>query len=174
MNGFVASAPTDLHGSLVQEGGAVWGQRFVAPGSGAIEITQIGIRCWGDGTADVRFAIFTDDAANARPESMVAGSDSTEFADVPAASTHAYATYSTPPQLTGGTAYWLVATANYAGMIYDRGSTTGAVNVRGNATSVYPSWPSGDDWHAYPAGSATADCGIYAVYEDAEGGGRDP
>ena len=76
-NGFLAATPGARHGAddIEVDAGYVIAQKFTCPGSGTQEVTEIGV--WAkDNSAELRLALFTDDAGNACPEAMVGNSES--------------------------------------------------------------------------------------------------
>jgi hypothetical protein len=166
--GFLTYVPDVASGGSNTSGLALLAQSFVCGGTGSQEITSIGVYV-SDGANNyhVHLAIFTNDAANACPDTMVANSDSGEL-DAPANfTTQASFTYSTLPVLTGGATYWLVAIADNTGVSYSRIDPATAGGYMYGTAFTYPTFPTGDAWHTHSHG--TRDMDTYAVYQAAAG-----
>ncbi len=161
-NGFVLVSPDarygDVEGSFPVD--YSFAAKFTAPGSGALNITEIGIYCYASITGNQHLAIFTHDAGNDCPESIVANSDTGEFASVNSMAKLSHS-YGTEPVLTGGSIYWLVFIGDHANAHPSRFASGGdAVFVTGR---TYPTWPTGTQWESHS--DQTVDYSFYAVYE---------
>lgn len=118
-NGFKTTFPT---GDATDESGdylddVIVGQVFTCPGSGTQEINEIGF--WvrvGQNNRGVRLCIYTESGGD--PVSLVANSLTTEFT-VTAPDVWITFEYSTKPQLTGGTDYFLMMWGNDAAAEFD-------------------------------------------------------
>lgn len=172
-NGFVTVRPDTVYGAnaLTPSSHTVYCQQFVCGGTGTQEVSEIGswMRSTNGGTTIYSRAIFTDDAVNICPEAMVANSQTPEqttsnynggvmWID--------YYTYSTKPQITGGSTYWL-------GILCDDGNQRQAYDSTGGISitkySVYPAWPTdGSAWETHT--DRDYDISLYAVYTPAAGG----
>ena len=163
-NSFITYVPDTRYGGDTAQIGAIYAQRFTMPGSGTFELTHIGVYSWGFAADDnVVLAVFTDDAVEGCPEVAVANSTTTGVAAGGTGWRQFDFTYSTRPQVTGGVVYWIVAFCdNDSDTIYSA-IATGGTAVSGGG--IYPTFPSGDLWHAY--GDRTFDCSLYAVYQAA-------
>jgi hypothetical protein len=166
-NAFVTTEPDTRYGAadLDVYATAAYAQQFTVGGSGSQEVTVIG--CWAadplDANADIKLAIFTDDAGNGCPGSLVADSEAT-LANTNGSETQIRHEYGTKPLVTGGAVYWLVVCPGAT--CYISGETTGGTSVSKAAT--YPTLPDGDGWHS-PT-SSTRDYSLYAVYVSGGGG----
>ena len=169
-NGFVTTRPDarygDAEGAIYMD--RCYANQFTVPGTGSIEISEIGLYCDGQSGSFLRLAIFTNDAANSCPEEIVANSDSGQL-DTSAATYDApfYATYSTKPVVTGGSTYWIVAYgegSNTAMSRFDSGGTF--VHISSGLT--YPTWPTGTQWES--ANPLARDYSFYAVLSGGSGG----
>jgi hypothetical protein len=163
VNGFTATAPDTRYGDADYVNVPTWAdaQKFQAGGSGTQELSEIGgyLATAGAGNVAAKIAVFEDDAANGCPGAMVANSEGslTITNALYELKTH---TYSTKPQVTGGSYYWIavISDVNRASSVF----TTGGTSLeRGSVT--YPTWPSGDDWHTHS--DLTKDYSFYAVYK---------
>ena len=169
-NGFVTTRPDarygDTEGSIYSD--RCYANQFTVPGTGSIEISEIGLYCDGAGGSLLRLAIFTNDAANSCPEEIVANSDSGEL-DTSAATYDApfYATYSTKPVVTGGSTYWIVAYGNSSNTEMSRFDSVGTY-VQISSGLTYPTWPTGTQWES--ATSYTREYSFYAVLSGGSGG----
>jgi len=169
-NGFVTERPAARYGDGTFNSSAtiVHVQKFVCPDSGTQEITEIGQWLSADvgETGYFKMAIFTDDAGNDCPESMVANSLTDELSWDTTTITCVYHTYGTKPQLTGGVTYWIGHIAKDALLNMDRIATDGLGLYKTGTT--YPTFPDGDAWHTHT--DYEVDHSYYAVYEAAAGG----
>ena len=105
--------------------------------------------------------IFTDDAANGCPGTLVANSDSGALTITTTFQKY-YATYAgTKPQVTGQTIYWIAFIC--AGASRRDRNLTGGISLSCNSGITYPTWPTDTQWHTHA--DATNDIGIYAVYQ---------
>ena len=119
LGGFTTTFPTDdpggdsdpVHDEIIA-------RKFTAGGAGAQVINKIGVYI-GDrqSTGDFRFIIYTDGAGE--PGSIVANSLTSEV-NVPSAGWISHS-YSTKPQITGGTDYWLGIWGDNAGGPFEIG-----------------------------------------------------
>lgn len=173
-NGFQASSPGARHGTVDASAAAnrCRFQRFTAPGSGTITITEIGHWVSADAatTACFRLAIFTDDAVNNNPDVIVTNSETSEYCTTNTSIHKESHAYSPQPTLTGGTIYWLGEYQKDANMNIDR-IATGGTAVRVTA-ATYPTWPTATQWDS--GTDVTEDEGVYAVYVTTGGGGFIP
>ena len=172
-NGFQTSAPASRHGtsSFAMSAGWVVTNKFTCPDTGTQEITEIGSWVSADSatTAAFRLAIFTDDAPNVNPDTMVANSESAELTHNTTDFTRKSHTYGTKPQLTGGTDYWL---AIFAGDANGNVSRVDDATVRVLWAVTYPTWPTAAQWDSGLQGGG--DYANYAVYQAAAGGSAIP
>ena len=167
-NGFGTITPDTKYGAtgLGQSANYATAQKFTCGGSGTQEVSEIGMYAHGnDGTPSVLMAVFTHDAANDCPETIVANS---EIAVSPTG--HDYvkvsASYSTKPQVTGGSTYWLAMIVN--------GETYVAAEAAAGELELsasYPTWPTGTGWETHS--HYNYDLSFYAVYA-AVGGTKYP
>jgi hypothetical protein len=168
-NGFVTTKPDTQYGDVAGYfvNTEIWGQKFNCGGSGTQNIDSIGVWCYETDAGDCycHLAIFTDDAANACPETIIANSDSGALL-VPTSMGQLNYDYSTKPQVTGGVDYWFCSTSNHK-MYYSRFNATNVIKYKTEQT--YPNFPSGDNWHS-PASIASRDSSLYAVYSAAAAG----
>jgi hypothetical protein len=158
-HGFLTETPDTYYGDdfTVWTQLDTWAQRFQAPGTGTIEISEIGIFAADSGDT-LKLGIFTDDAINGCPATLVSGSekDVTTTSDV----VRVYGTFSTKPQLTGGEYYWLCGRCNtgqYSIARYATGGTSLYIN-----TISYPDWPTDTQWHSH--NDLTRDFSVYVIY----------
>ncbi len=165
-NGFIDFTPDTRFGTAdeVVIAGKALAQRFTAPGSGTLEITAIGGYLSDTGTdTTFRLAIFTDDAANTCPTSLVANSDIEVSATTGVTSLITASYTGTKPQITGGQVYWIAVFAGaYDGAI--RRNDSGGTAVYKTGLS-YPTWPDGDAWHTHT--DTARDYSLFAVYQAA-------
>jgi hypothetical protein len=171
-NGFLTESPDPRYGDstvLVNVNNAR-GQKFTCPGSGTIEINEIG--CWmdGGGSTVVHFGIFTHDAINDCPESLVSNSDSGEIDGSGDDVIKINYSYVTKPQLTGGETYWICLIVGGQGTYLDRFTTGGDSCYLSGLT--YPNWPAGAEWEE--ANASTADSSLYAVYGESGSASESP
>ena len=167
-NGFVTVSPDARYGDAEGSFPAsfVLAAKFTAPGSGALNITEIGIYSYSSSTGHLHLAIWTHDAGNDCPESIVANSDTGEFASTGSMAKLSHS-YGTEPVLTGGNIYWLTFIGDFDNAHPSRFASGGnAVYVTG---ITYPTWPTGTQWESHT--DQTVDYSLYAVYETAPSGG---
>lgn len=167
--GFVTTRPDAAHGDRTSLIGLeyAWAQRFTVAASGTFNLTEIGV--WGRsgaaGAGYVVLGVFTHDATNNCPESLVTNSTS-DAIELPTGSdlgsVH-YHTYATKPQITsdGTTVYWLVGVQSVNLQLAN--TATGGTSTFRSAT--YPTWPSSGDWETNTDTAILGD--YYAVYEAA-------
>lgn len=166
-NGFVTARPTaragsDTAGWPIDNSGYVAAQKFVAPGSGTLTVSEIGLWMNNNGSgASARVCIFTHDSTNDCPEAMVTGSESATLTESTSTVTIHYSTLASC-SITGGSTYWLVG-FNGGSVGFDQRTTTGTrfLGIRG-ATPY--TWPTGATWHLYDDSDTTIELGFYAVY----------
>lgn len=131
--------------------------RFQCPGTGTIEISEIGYYGYTSGTSVVHLGIFTDDAVNGNPDTLVTDSDSGEIS-VPGSAAVIYHTYSTAPQLTGGNYYWLAVQGDGSNSYLSRFATGGTAVYR---SDTYPTWPVAAAWDSIT--DSASDYSLYAL-----------
>lgn len=163
-NGFVATEPDTQYGDAALAFVTNWAraQKFVAGGSGTQEISKVGF--WGycpSGSASVRMAIYTHDAANDCPEAMVSNSETSSITVADVLETQYAHTYSTKPQVTGGTTYWLALFAS-GDTCYATEFATGGDTSFAYTSLTFPTWPTGTQWEA--SDDQDYDLSFYAVY----------
>lgn len=161
--GFLTATPDSSHGDTDTSRAAnyAWAQKFTAGGSGNIELLEIGGYFADIGTsANCALAVFTHDAVNNCPETLVANSQSS-ITTTGGSLIKLYATYGTRPQLTGGNTYWLVSLFNLGG--WQRAYATGGTSVYRTAT--HPTMPTGAEWESHTDNAR--DASIYVVYQAA-------
>ena len=165
-NGFVTESPDVRYGDATEAvtGGYLLGQKFTAPGSGTLTITEIGLWAKVEIGENIRLKMFEHDAANNCPEGDVTNSYTDAIAGRSADVEKYYFTYSTQPTITGGAVYWIVGFAD-ATTAYDKFDD--ALDVALFRSATYPTFPSGDTWHSH--NDQADDFGFYAVYT---GGGE--
>ena len=167
-NGFLTSSPDarygDAQGSF--QATEIWAQRFVVPGTGTKDVSELGL--YTSGTLSLHLALCEDDAANSCPGAIVSNSDTGAIAVASGSMVKANAVYGgTKPQVTGGTAYWIVCTQNAANG-YSRFNATG-ISIVYLSTQTYPTWPADAAWHS-KSSLTPRDASLYAVYADATAG----
>lgn len=167
MPGFVASRPIAASGgsSLLIAAGTTYAQKFTCPGSGTQELLEIGAWCGTNINGqqrDFTMGVFTDDAINTCPESLVANSSGAALTSVLTKAAVYYA-YGSRPQVTGGVDYWLalIEEDNSLSVSY---STTGGTTVQKTGLT-YPNWPTGTTWETHT--NRTYNIDFYAVYQSA-------
>lgn len=158
-NGFLSTSPDARYGDT-ESGFAsqCFAQKFTTPDLGNLDINEIGVYGYQSGGA-IHLAIFTHDAANDCPETIVANSDSGQLTLGASMAKVSYS-YGTKPQLSGNTIYWIVCVVNSTGAGISR-FDAGASPVYMDVT--YPNFPSGDTWHGHY--DFSRDLSLYAVYE---------
>lgn len=167
-NGFLESRPsvrtgTDTFGWPVDLAGTVIAQKFPAPSSGTLNISEIG--AWlnnSGGGGQFRLAIFTHDAANDCPETMISGSETGTLTVTGSAVQIIYAAITCT--VTGGSTYWLLGFGN-GGAAWDQ-AASGGINKYLRDQTAY-TWPTGDIWHSEDGGG-TEVAGFYVIYADGE------
>jgi len=167
-NGFQLSRPAS-HGAQQMNATAqvAVGTEFVCPGSGVQEISELGH--FGDtdsGTALFNLGIFTDDAGNDCPETIVANADAQSLL-MPELGTEQFGALDPVAECTGGVDYWLCMVSEDSDLNLDRDNSGG--NTEQGFTSG-GAWPSGADWEGYNA--RAWDMGIWAIYAAQAGEGR--
>ena len=164
-NGFITYRPDARYGDTTQTCGAsdrAIAQKFTAPGSGTLDIDEIGLyAAYGTKSHNAKMAIYTDDSGNGCPEAIVSNSETSAFAINQNTQTLFTNSYATKPQVTAGVDYWLAICADSGTneTIYD--------NIATGGTSVmyvqnYPVFPSASEWHSHT--DLTKDFGFYAKY----------
>ena len=166
-NGFITVSPDTRYGDV--EGNYpntyVFAAKFTAPGSGSLNVSEIGLYCYAAAGAAQHLAIFTDDAVNGCPDTIVADSDTGAFASSQAMAKLSFV-YSTLPVIIGGGIYWLAFIGNFNNAYPSRFASGGtAVYVTGR---TYPTWPTAAQWETHT--DQTVNLSLYAVYAAAGGG----
>jgi len=164
-NGFVTERPDTRYGDTQGTFNETWivASRFVAPGSGQLTITEIGLYAYQSPAPNVKLAIFTDDAVNGCPETMVSNSETGEIT-MPTSMGIGYYTYTTCPVVTGGNTYWIAVTSSDA-IEYSRFASGGTTVQSGSQT--YGVWPSASAWEGFA--DSVRDYSFYAKYTTAGG-----
>ena len=164
-NGFVIESPDVRYGDTSENltGGYLLAQKFTAPESGTLTITEIGLWATIDIEDNIRLKMFEHDAANNCPEGEVTNSYTDEIAGLGTIKKH-YFTYSSKPTITGGAVYWMVGFADET-IWYDK--LDDELDEALYKAATYPTFPSGDTWHSHS--NHADDFGFYAVYEVAGG-----
>jgi hypothetical protein len=166
-NGFVSTTPTYRHGDIVydQEANQCVAAKFTLPGSGTQEVTEVGawVSANAATTGYIRFAIFTHDAVNDNPDTIVADSETAELSHNTTTITKIYHTYGTKPQLTSGQVYWLVYYFKDTNLNADAHSDQAGTVSYTSGTPTYPTWPTATQWDS--ATTVSSNMGIYAVYQ---------
>lgn len=168
VNGFTATAPDARYGDAQGTGsnGICIAQKFTAPGTGTLTITEIGAYVY-DSDGVFKMAILEDDAAHNCPSStQVANSETAQ--QQPGLSSmgkHAVPYSGTKPTLTGGTVYWLAIYVGSGGQYISRFATGG---TSGYVSATYATWPTDTSWHSINA--TDYDYSLYAVYATAVSG----
>lgn len=168
-NGFVTSSPTSAPEGLwlqMRYNGTQCAARFTAPGTGNIEISEIGLWVGGtSGNMQAHLAIFTDDAVNTCPDTIVTDSDTGAVSwgsgawNVPV---KVSAAYSTKPVLQGGQTYWLAIIGNGGATYYILQENISGTGIKTAASNAYPTWYTGDAFHSHT--DITTQLQFYAVY----------
>lgn len=169
VNGFTLVAPDERYGTSDSTIGASYeyAQEFVAPGSGTIEISSIGVNGYSPSAGSyVRLGIFTYDDVNDCPQDLVENSW-TAAVEIPTSRAIISAEYSTKPQLTGGSTYCLALMVS--GVFYMSRFLTGGTTVYKDTCS-YGTWATPSEWETHT--DSTRDLSLYAVY--AAAGGASP
>lgn len=159
-NNFITTRPDARYGDQYAtiNAGLSAAIRFQCPGSGAVEISEIGYYGYTTASGVSHLGIFTDDAGNANPDTLVDNSDSGELA-IPGSGAVIYHTYGTKPQLTGGTYYWLAVQGGTANSYLSRFATAGTAGYR---AGTYDTWPDASAWDSMS--DAASDYALYAIY----------
>jgi len=165
-NGFVTVTPDTLWGdgmgaNAAQEHEA---EKFTTPVGGAIDITEIGFWGYTNQEAGIlcRMSIWTHDATNNCPETMVSDSETDGIA-VPygGSITKIYFTYSSKPQLAANTVYWLAMKGDTSSLAHSR-FAGGGNSIYYQFGSAYPEWPNESNWEDH--GDQGNQDSMYAVY----------
>lgn len=166
--GFVTSRPgsrTCASDSLLQVYDWVWTLKATAPGSGQIEISEIGGWLYKSSSdSQCKFAILEHDSANNCPSATQVADSLTSEVNISNASIAAvYGSYGTKPKLTGGVYYHLAffVNSNPNAVILSWDSTGGSSVQHYYAT--YPTWPADSVYHG-KVNAYKPD--LYAVYAD--------
>ena len=166
--GFVTTEPDARYGDAIESYAAnnAGASKFVAGGSGTIEITKLGFYCAGSGTSIV-LGIFEHDAPNNCPGALVLNSTTAALGPMAGTIEQVVHTYGTKPQLTGGSTYWLAAIGNGSFQIslFDDGLGT-ALYITSGLT--YPTFPTETQWETHT--DQTKSYSFYAVYQAVAGG----
>lgn len=166
-NGFITTSPDARYGDAqaTATNGLCLAQKFTMPGTGTIEIAEIGAYVY-DTDGVFRMAILEDDDDHSSPSAtMVANSETAELQPGYSAMAKASHTYSTKPQVTGGTIYWLALYTGTGGQYVSRFATGG---TSGYVSATYSTWPTDTGWHSINA--TNYDYSLYAVYATAVSG----
>lgn len=167
--GFLTTNPDTRFGVSGMETGRIVAQRFTCGGSGAQAISRIGVYGWGQtGGNLIQLALFTHDAVNDCPETIISNSQTSSVSNPDSAWGNAYFDYSTLPELTGGVDYWIVAFSDDNGQIYSYTSDGGSGQHTRTGGGTFPTMPDGDTWHSYTS-RPTYSTSLYAVYSSAGG-----
>jgi hypothetical protein len=170
--GFVTSRPGARFGDTWNAFGTwnhdyEWGFKFVCPGTGTKNITEIG--CYveqPDATPPaIQMAIFTHDSANNCPDVIVANSQS---GTIGGASAAWYYAALTSCQVTGGETYWICFIEGQEDEISCLSGSGGGLYKSGLTPYTFST---GDDWHTH-TDITTYTPDVYAIYSDA--GGAEP
>jgi len=166
-NGFTATTPDTRFGDTTATctNGMVRVQKFTAPGSGTLEISEIGAYV-SDTDGVFKMAILLDDDDHSCPSAtMVANSETPEMEPGFASIAKAAHTYDTKPEVTGGTVYWL---GLYTGPGAQDISLLASGGTSGYVSASYSTWPTDTAWHSINA--LSGDYSLYAVYGTPEAG----
>jgi hypothetical protein len=165
--GFITYPPTERTG--VGEGdppaNTASATKFVVPDSGTKTVIEIGTWVFADTstTCTFRLAIFTHDAGNNNPDTMVSNSESAELGTSETTITKVSYSYGTNPTVTGGSTYWLVYfTSNANCNIDGQDQADPVINVY-TLAATYPTWPTAGQWDSGSEGTEKAS--LYAVYQ---------
>ena len=169
-NGFLTERPDTVYdsGGVYNSADTAMAQIFRAPGSGTLELQEIGcyIKNTITHTPYNKLAIFNHDSANYQPGSMVSNSESGALT---AGSSMAlkYHSYVTKPTVVAGNDYWLAIIMDASSSSY--GVLTALLSCKSGGVdsgdslwksctySTWPSWSSHTDWDG--------DMSLYTVYE---------
>jgi hypothetical protein len=173
-NGFITYSPDSRYGSNAvsvspELGDGAAAQKFTVPGSGLMEISEIGVYGFGpSGTTNAKMRIFTNNAS-IYPDSAISNSE-TDAMSFLTNNSNPYKksfTYSTKPRVYGGTDYWLAI------LSHSRGTYPVSVKYSYNASApvtsgytidkesqTYATWPS--SWSTH--NNRTYNSSMYAVY----------
>ena len=123
-NGFITYSPDSRYGSSdvsisPKLGDGAAAQKFTVPGSGLMEISEIGIYGFSpypDSITGAKMRIFTNNAS-VYPDSAISNSETAAMSflnnsSIPYKKSY---TYSTKPQVYGGTDYWLAILSDSTG-----------------------------------------------------------
>jgi hypothetical protein len=165
-NGFIDTTPTGRYGdgAIDMPDTYAFAQRFVVPGTGTIEIGELGLYTYNGAASGnlCKLAIFEDDSANGCPGAMVTNSETDALA-IPypsiVKSSHTYT--GTKPQVTGGSAYWIGSIQNNDNQC-SRFATGGTGLYLDGSAPNYPTWPSESAWHTHT--DMARDLSFFAVY----------
>lgn len=168
--GFVSVRPDAAYGDNTYYVGSDqnYCEKWVCPGSGDIEISEVGLYARSSGSANAvyQIGIFTHDSGNDCPNTLVSNSGTGEISWLDASFGIQYYTYGTNPVLTGGDTYWFVLNTDNDKLYfyhYDTGRTSGdTISDYGS----YPNWSVSWSTHS----DQTWDNSFYAVYAAAAGG----
>jgi hypothetical protein len=167
VNGFTLTAPDTVWTEVTttQPYSDVYAAKFPMPCSGTIRILEIGM--YGLDSGDVfHLAIFTHDATNGTPETMVTGTETDNIATT-ASLAKCKHTYSSAPEIDcgDGTGYlWIASKVKIDNAIaLSRAMSGGTLVSLGGQSNYSGPFPSGDAWHT--ANTYDRDASYYAVYE---------
>jgi len=168
-NGFTTTSPDTRYGAgteNIAKDNAL-GQKFTAPGSGTLEISEMGAwLAYSSSSEYVKLAIFNYDSTNTCPSTIVSNSQTDAFFITAGTPAKYYHTYGTKPTVTGGADYWLCFIAGTSNIVWSISATGTAVNEWRSAT--YDTWATDTEWHTH--NHYANDSSMYAVYAAAAGG----
>ena len=170
-NGFLTERPDTVYdsGAVYNSEDTAMAQIFRAPGSGTLELQEIGCYIKNSSTSHTpynKLAVFNHDSANYRPGSMVSNSESDAFAPTNIFGELKYHSYGTKPTVVAGNDYWLGIIMDalgtftkYSALLSCKsgGVDSGDSLRKGCTYSTWPSWSSHTDWDG--------DMSLYTVYE---------
>ena len=162
-NGFLIVSPSLRYGNTDSSyAGGLMALKVLCPGTSNQQVTEIGAYLHANSTC--HFGIFSHDAVNNCPNTLIADSDSGEAAYNSGTYIKVSFTYSSKPQLTAGSIYWLCCFPDSSPTTYLSRFTYGSNGDR-EGSGTYPTWPNNASWQG--ASLTGYDQGIYAVIEDA-------
>jgi hypothetical protein len=157
--GFLTSAPDAVYGdtAMGQAANFATAQKFIMPSAGTLELIEIGAYLSTfTAPSSCLIAVFTHDAVNDCPESLVANSAGTlTLSGSAVKQAHTYS--GTNPQVTGGDTYW-IALLSDEGFVISAFATAGELERAATA----PTWPTAAEWETHS--HFAYDLSLYAVY----------
>ena len=182
-NGFITYSPDSRYGSSdvsvsPQLGDGAAAQKFTVPGSGLMEISEIGIYGFSPylDPINAKMRIFTNNAS-VYPDSAISNSETAAMSFLKNNSTpyKKSFTYSTKPRVYGVTDYWLAILSDSTGSypVTIRYSYNASAPVTSGYTvdkeyQTYATWPS--SWSTH--NDRTYNSSMYAVYIPVVGGNK--